>query len=84
MMYYRQALELQCFLEFAGDRAIFGGYWAIDLNDEEQRALNDRSHGLADLKFTYVVSCQVYGAQKKSDDARDRSCYSIHLYVLPT
>ncbi|KAK9266834.1 hypothetical protein L1049_001605 [Liquidambar formosana] len=84
MMYYRQALELQCFLELAGDNAISGGYRAIDITEQSQKNFFDRSQALADLKFTYVVSCQVYGAQKKSDDARDQSCYNNILNLMLT
>lgn len=56
----------------------------MDLNKKEKDAFFDRAQALVDLKFTYVVSCQVYGAQKKSDDARDRSCYSNILNLMLT
>ncbi|KAG8659847.1 hypothetical protein MANES_02G084900v8 [Manihot esculenta] len=49
-----------------------------------QKAFLDHAQALADLKFTYVVSCQVYGNQKKSPDARDRSCYSNILNLMLT
>ncbi|KAM7263099.1 hypothetical protein ACFE04_000782 [Oxalis oulophora] len=84
MMYYRTALELQCFLEFGGDNAFFGGYRTMDLNQGDNRTFFDRAQALANLKFTYVVSCQVYGAQKKSDDPRDRSCYTNILNLMVT
>ncbi|KAM3698995.1 hypothetical protein ACJW30_06G231600 [Castanea mollissima] len=83
MMYYKQALELQCFLEFADDEAILGGYRNFEIF-EEAKVFQDRAQALADLKFTYVVSCQVYGNQKKSDDARDRSCYINILNLMLT
>ncbi|XP_010241338.1 PREDICTED: putative callose synthase 6 [Nelumbo nucifera] len=73
MMYYRQALELQCFLEMAEDEAIFSGYRTIDMNNNHAEAVAARSQAVADMKFTYVVSCQVYGMQKKSGDARDKN-----------
>lgn len=60
--------------------AIFGGYQTIDMNDH--RNLKEDAQALADLKFTYVVSCQVYGAQKKSSDARDQSCYANILNLM--
>ncbi|KAG7012054.1 Callose synthase 7 [Cucurbita argyrosperma subsp. argyrosperma] len=82
MMYYRDALRLQFFLEFAGENP--GGYRNMHLNEKDQKALSDRAQALVDLKFTYVVSCQIYGAQKKSDDARDRSCYSNILNLMLT
>ncbi|KAM4094931.1 hypothetical protein ACB094_06G232100 [Castanea mollissima] len=81
MMYYRQALELQCFLEFADDEAILGGYQNFELH-EDHKAFQDRAQALADLKFTYVVSCLVYGNQKKSNDPRDRSCYINILNLM--
>ncbi|GAB2285087.1 Callose synthase 7 [Dionaea muscipula] len=84
MMYYRHALDLQCFLEYAGDSAIFEGYRTIDRSDLHNKAIFDYSQALTDLKFTYVVSCQVYGAQKKSSDARDRSCASNILNLMLT
>ncbi|KAK4438966.1 Callose synthase 7 [Sesamum alatum] len=84
MMYYREALELQCFLDFADDNAIFGGYRAIDINHRDYRTLKEQAQALADLKFTYVVSCQLYGAQKKSSDAQDRSCYVNILNLMLT
>ncbi|KAM4094928.1 hypothetical protein ACB094_06G232000 [Castanea mollissima] len=83
MMYYKQALELQCFLEFADDEAILGGYRNFEIF-EDHKVFQDRGQALADLKFTYVVSCQVYGNQKKSDVARDRSCYINILNLMLT
>lgn len=72
MMYYRKALELQCFLDYADDRVILSGYRTSDRDDNKD--LREHSQALADLKFTYIVSCQRYGAQKKSSDPKDRSC----------
>lgn len=42
---------------------------------------NSRLLAVADMKFTFVVSCQVYGQQKKSSDSRDRSC-SLNILNL--
>lgn len=127
-MYYRQALELQCFLDMAEDpgmhllltsficltiikqlistslfknitatkkinklsmrnfticfAAILRGYRADSLHYQDQMDFAARSQAVADMKFTYVVSCQVYGAQKKSSDARDRSCYQNVLNLM--
>ncbi|OMO49645.1 Glycosyl transferase, family 48 [Corchorus capsularis] len=81
MMYYRQALELQYVLEFSGDSAIIGGFSAFE---EDQGYYGEHAQALADMKFTYVVSCQVYGAQKKSPDPRDRSCYLNILNLMLT
>lgn len=64
--------------------AIFDGFRAIDLNAPEHRAWVDILRARADLKFTYVVSCQVYGAQKISNDPRDRSAYTNILNLMLT
>ncbi|KAJ6887508.1 glucan synthase-like 4 [Populus alba x Populus x berolinensis] len=45
MMYYREALRVQAFLDMA-----------------------DNEDALADLKFTYVISFQMFGSQKSSGD----------------
>ncbi|XP_057461875.1 callose synthase 7-like isoform X3 [Actinidia eriantha] len=82
MMYYKQALELQCFLDYAEDSAIFSGYRTIDKDNSYQRDLMEHARALADMKFTYVVSCQIYGAQKKSSDARERNCYLNILNLM--
>ncbi|CAI9089021.1 OLC1v1023506C1 [Oldenlandia corymbosa var. corymbosa] len=82
MMYYRHALELQCFLDSAKDREIFAGYRSRD--NDVQRKLRRDSKALADMKFTYVVSCQIYGAQKKSSVSEQRSHYVNILSLLLT
>ncbi|XP_031256543.1 callose synthase 7 isoform X1 [Pistacia vera] len=82
MMYYKRAIELQCFLETAEESEIPGGYRTFESSGDDEKAF---AQALADMKFTYVVSCQVYGAQKKSvDDPRDRSCYSNILNLMLT
>ncbi|PQQ03476.1 callose synthase 7 isoform X2 [Prunus yedoensis var. nudiflora] len=83
-MYYRKALDIQCVLETAGDSAIFGGYHTMELNENDEKAFLDRAQALADLKFTYVVSCQMYGAQKISPEARDKSSYTNILKLMLT
>ncbi|KAG7561405.1 Glycosyl transferase family 48 [Arabidopsis thaliana x Arabidopsis arenosa] len=82
MMYYRQALELQCYQEVAGEQAEFSVSQAMASNDDNQKAFLERAKALADLKFTYVVSCQVYGNQKKSSDIHNRSCYTNILQLM--
>lgn len=74
MMYYRQALELQAFLDMAKDEELMKGYKAAESNTDEQpkneRSLMSQCQAVADMKFTYVVSCQQYGVQKRSADHR--------------
>ncbi|PWA73942.1 glycosyl transferase, family 48 [Artemisia annua] len=83
MMYYKEALELQCFLDSAKDNEIFTGYRTLNMN-KDHRALKERARALVDLKFTYIVSCQIYGAQKKSSNHRDQSCYHNILNLMLT
>ncbi|XP_048229033.1 callose synthase 10 isoform X2 [Ricinus communis] len=66
MMYYRRALMLQSFLERR----------SLGVDDHSQTGLfatqgfelSRESRAQADLKFTYVVSCQIYGQQKQRKD----------------
>ncbi|KAF3452613.1 hypothetical protein FNV43_RR03046 [Rhamnella rubrinervis] len=74
MMYYRKALELQAFLDMAKYEDLMEGYKAVELNSEDQskgeRSLWAQCQAVADMKFTYVVSCQLYGIHKRSGDPR--------------
>ncbi|KAM1322404.1 hypothetical protein ACFX2I_015187 [Malus domestica] len=73
MMYYRRALMLQSFME----RRSFGvgDYPQNDVFTSQGYELSRESRAQADLKFTYVVSCQIYGQQKqrKAPEAADIS-----------
>ncbi|XP_026413882.1 callose synthase 3-like isoform X3 [Papaver somniferum] len=74
MMYYRKALELQAFLDMAKDDDLMEGYKAAETNSDEhskgERSLWAQCQAVADMKFTYVVSCQKYGIHKRSGDPR--------------
>ncbi|XP_072992005.1 callose synthase 5-like isoform X4 [Typha latifolia] len=74
MMYYRRALKLQAFLDMASESEILDGYKAVtDPVEEEkksQRSLSAQLEAIADMKFTYVATCQIYGNQKQSGDRR--------------
>ncbi|KAG0513153.1 hypothetical protein BDA96_10G077100 [Sorghum bicolor] len=74
MMYYRRALKLQAFLDMASECEILEGYKAVaDPAEEEkksQRSLSSQLEAVADMKFTYVATCQIYGNQKQSGDRR--------------
>jgi callose synthase len=59
------------------------GYRTVDFNERDRRLL-EQAKALADLKFTYVVSCQLYGSQKKSKNTFDRSCYNNILNLMVT
>lgn len=63
--------------------AISEGYRPVDLSEKDKKLL-EQAQALADMKFTYVVSCQVYGSQKKSKNVFDRSCYNNILNLMLT
>ncbi|XP_022894872.1 callose synthase 5-like isoform X1 [Olea europaea var. sylvestris] len=74
MMYYRRALKLQAFLDMARETEILEGYKTVSEPSEEdrksQRSLYAQLEAVADMKFTYVATCQNYGNQKRSGDRR--------------
>ncbi|KAL6607954.1 hypothetical protein ACP70R_041017 [Stipagrostis hirtigluma subsp. patula] len=72
MMYYRQALKLQCHEDMINDQA--------DLSGEEAAW----SNAIADAKFTYIVSCQLYGMHKASKDPREKNLYENILNLMLT
>ena len=43
-----------------------------------------RSKAIADIKFTYVVSCQLYGVHKASKDSREKGLYENILNLMLT
>lgn len=53
---------------------ILEGYKAVTIPSEEdkknQKSLYARLEAVADMKFTYVATCQNYGNQKRSGDRR--------------
>ncbi|RDX92548.1 Callose synthase 7, partial [Mucuna pruriens] len=59
------------------------GFQTMDSHDKNAKLLKD-AQAMANLKFTYVVSCQVYGSQKKSKNTRDRNCYTNILNLMLT
>ncbi|KAE8124605.1 hypothetical protein FH972_019472 [Carpinus fangiana] len=63
MMYYREALKLQAFLDVAEEKDILDGY---DNSEKGNPRLSAQLDALADMKFTYVISCQSFGSQKAS------------------
>ncbi|CAH9106645.1 unnamed protein product [Cuscuta epithymum] len=65
MMYYRKALMLQAYLErvAAGDSE--AAISRSEATDTQGFELSPEARAQADLKFTYVVTCQIYGKQKE-------------------
>ncbi|XP_024028224.1 putative callose synthase 8 [Morus notabilis] len=76
MMYYREALKLQAFLDMAEDEDILEGY---DTAERENHLLAAQLDALADLKFTYVVSCQRFGSQKAAGDPRAQDIIDLMI-----
>lgn len=64
MMYYRRALMLQSFLE---ERRSLGANISSETSSYVTQGfeLSHEARAQADIKFTYVVSCQIYGQQKQ-------------------
>ncbi|XP_048541404.1 callose synthase 3-like isoform X2 [Triticum urartu] len=61
IMYYREALVHQSYLDMGRD------------GDPMEGLPSDafpQCHAIADMKFTYVISCERYGIQKRSGDCR--------------
>ncbi|KAI3698334.1 hypothetical protein L2E82_41805 [Cichorium intybus] len=83
IMYYKEALELQCFLDYEKDDEIIAGFQTINMT-KHHMDLKERARAMANLKFTYVVSCQIYGAQKKSSNERDQKSYINILNLMLT
>ncbi|KAG8637297.1 hypothetical protein MANES_15G103700v8 [Manihot esculenta] len=65
MMYYRKALMLQSYLERATAGDMEAAISSNDATDTGGFELSPEARAQADLKFTYVVTCQIYGKQKE-------------------
>lgn len=65
---------------------ILQGYKAMTIPSEEDkkaRSLSAQSEAMADMKFTYVATCQNYGIQKRSGDRRATDILNLMVkYVL--
>ncbi|OVA03950.1 Glycosyl transferase [Macleaya cordata] len=82
MMYYRKALKLQAFLDMAEDEDILEDYKATERGDDRKNnphSLSAQLDALADMKFTYIVSCQAFGAQKSSGDSRAQDIIDLMI-----
>ncbi|BBH04333.1 glucan synthase-like 10 [Prunus dulcis] len=65
MMYYRKALMLQTYLERMNSADVEAAISSNDTADTRAFELSPEARAQADLKFTYVVTCQIYGKQKE-------------------
>ncbi|XP_004985950.1 callose synthase 9 [Setaria italica] len=63
MMYYRKALMLQSYLERIQSEDLESTFPSAGSADTHFE-LSPEARAQADLKFTYVVTCQIYGKQK--------------------
>uniref|UniRef100_A0A0D3F323 1,3-beta-glucan synthase n=1 Tax=Oryza barthii TaxID=65489 RepID=A0A0D3F323_9ORYZ len=67
MMYYRKALRLQAFLDRTNDQELYKGPAANGRQTKNMhQSLSTELDALADMKFSYVISCQKFGEQKSS------------------
>ncbi|GMP92004.1 hypothetical protein CsSME_00042420 [Camellia sinensis var. sinensis] len=65
MMYYRKALMLQTYLERMTAEDMEASLSTKDATNTQGFELSPEARAHADLKFTYVVTCQIYGKQKE-------------------
>ncbi|XP_022729546.1 callose synthase 9 isoform X3 [Durio zibethinus] len=65
MMYYRKALMLQTYLERENSGDTEAALSRLETTDTRGFELSPEARARADLKFTYVVTCQIYGKQKE-------------------
>ncbi|XP_026453977.1 callose synthase 9-like [Papaver somniferum] len=65
MMYYRKAIMLQSYLERISPGDTEATLSAKEAFDTQGFELSPEARAQADLKFTYVVTCQIYGKQKE-------------------
>ncbi|XP_065627232.1 callose synthase 9 [Quercus suber] len=65
MMYYRKALMLQTYLERTTPEDLEAAVSSNDATETQGFELSPEARAQADLKFTYVVTCQIYGKQKE-------------------
>nr|QKN22529.1 callose synthase 9 [Urtica dioica subsp. dioica] len=65
MMYYRKALMLQTYLEKISTGDLEAANSSNEAAETQGFELSPQARAQADLKFTYVVTCQIYGKQKE-------------------
>lgn len=65
MMYYRRALVLESYMERPVYDDIENAQPQSNITNTHGYELSREARAQADLKFTYVVTCQIYGKQKQ-------------------
>lgn len=99
-MYYEESLidpveVLYCFLNpeylYVNGKEMLEGYKAVTIAPEEdvnQRPLYAQLEAVADMKFTYVATCQNYGNQKRQGDRHATDILNLmvkyDIYLLST
>ncbi|KAK9132483.1 hypothetical protein Scep_012011 [Stephania cephalantha] len=83
MMYYRQALEIQCLQDIVDERGVSVGDRRAHSNLWDQDNEYSLAQAVTDMKFTYVVSCQIFGVMKNSPkDSKEKNCYQNILNLM--
>lgn len=63
------------------------GYKAAEANNEDQiqndRSLMAQCQAVSDMKFTYVVSCQQYGIQKRNERSKAQDILRLMIKYFP-
>ena len=80
-IFFQSLSTFICFHSTLVFAAKFGRDRSIESYQELQSSI-EMAQAIADIKFTYVVSCQVYGMQKTSKDQKDKSCYLNILNLM--
>ncbi|VFQ93356.1 unnamed protein product [Cuscuta campestris] len=65
MMYYQKALMLQAYLERVAAQDSEAAISQSKATDTQGFELSLEARAQVDLKFTYVVTCEIYGKQKE-------------------
>lgn len=76
MMYYRKAIKLQAFLDMAEDDDILQGY---DVMEKGNDTLSAQLDAVADMKFTHIISCQMYGSHKSSGNPQAQDILDLMI-----
>ncbi|CAI5500419.1 unnamed protein product [Closterium sp. Naga37s-1] len=78
MMYYHRALRLLAYMETPNSTDLELGADGLPLDPADRLYLAKvEPKELADVKFTYVVTCQIYGKQKADKDQRAADIFNL-------
>lgn len=79
MFLVQDVTPVKTFFVFCFHVVLMKGYKAAESNsaDQGERSLMVKCQAVADMKFTYVVSCQQYGLDKRSGVARAKDILKL-------